>query len=181
MLTAIYVYSMNIEYFGSSKYTSLSVPIRGSWFLLGKFFVIIIVGFCINFLHFTLAFLPWGTLTKAVLINVFKYSEFILRHSDPGILSSLHIEIIDLIFCLGLASFAQGAICMVKKYRFLLWSGIFLVVNITYVNSWIYFLSSHNQHNEVIQNIFIFSCSPPMAGLIFLAIGLILFEKYAEV
>lgn len=210
MLTAMFVYSMNVEFFGRTKYTVLSIPIRGSWFLLGKFFVIIIIGFCIYFLRWMLELIPWGTLTKAVLIHVFKCSESILLHGNPDqFLSqflSLYIprpsghieilflkilfcirfalyEIINLTFCLGLASFAQGAICMVKRYRFLLWSGIFLVGIIAFENYRYYFLenffSNPDQSNEVIRNIFFYS--PLVAGSILLAIGLVLFEKYAEV
>lgn len=206
MLTAIFVYTMNVEFFGRTKYTVLSIPVHRSWFLLGKFFVIIIVGFCIYFSRFMVELLPWGTLTKAVLIHVFKYGEFILRHGNPdvpftlpifkpngyielfilNILSSMRIAlhyIFELAICLGLASFVQGVICMVKKYRFFLWSGIFIIGIIAYENYKLYvitnFFSNPDQSNEIIRTIFIYS--PLVAALIFLTIGLILFEKYAEV
>jgi hypothetical protein len=198
MLTAILVYSMNIEYFGGSRYIFFSIPLNRAWFLPGKFIVITIVGFCVYFTEYTIAFLPWDTFTKALLIHIYGYPETSFQNYDLNqwfpLVSHEHgsnffifysniflmffrwtlLHLNELICSAGLACLAQGIICTVKRYRFILWSVIYASGIVALGN-----FRSLMHANEITP--FIYYSSTYIAGFVFLVIGLILFKKYSEV
>jgi hypothetical protein len=208
MLTSIFIYSMNIEPFDTSSYTSLSLPIRKYWFILSKFIVITMVGFCIYFFHYIIGLLPLAAFVKLIMVHALHYQKSAFPSINPDLLFippryrsidviwifyikqvfTLFVQSInylrELILCLGLACLAQGITCMVKRYRFFVWSGVFIVGVLLFNNAVNYLFAVFIQQKGLFLQESDFPLyyvySPLILGLIFLVVGLFLFEKYSE-
>lgn len=203
LFPVILTYSLNAEWLSGSRFQRLSLPVRPSSFLLVKFAVICIAAAPLSFLFEYIFFLPWGPLVAWIMhrfygVDVTKLSPWQLRVLGPltpsfldyfavpfsrqfalHSFAGLYYILKEIVLYSGLVCFAQAVSTIFRQFRFPTWVFAFLAGLAAYSICYETFRFRHADNILLVSAWFI--GFPLIGGLIFLAVGLILFEKYAEV
>jgi hypothetical protein len=182
------IYTLNVDVYSQTKHTSFSLPVRRFTIMLSKVVIIAASAFILRFLSMIVGDILWWK-TLIMWIETHFGAPYLLHHypyNESWIFSKwLWMDCLKqarhLLLFPGMVCFAQGVTAIVKRRRFAVWTMTF------FITLFIYSLISNGYINDKFITIPLQNRPFPVylldleAGLVFLAAGLFLFDRFAEV